>query len=119
MGSFSWGDLPGAGTRQLVNPSIFSQTREKTFATSVDSWSDPKGEFLAEKAAGAVYMLLDKQGLETNDWPPAGVAILHTLGYYMHAGGHGTLPQDWAQFLKFLQIQLGDANTSTRSRATS
>jgi hypothetical protein len=84
-----------------------------------DSWSDPKGEFLAEKAAGAVYMLLDKQGLETNDWPPAGVAILHTLGYYMHAGGHGTLPQDWAQFLKFLQIQLGDANTSTRSRATS
>jgi hypothetical protein len=72
-----------------------------------DGWSDPKGEFLAEKAAGPVYHLLGKQGLETDNWPPAGVAILHTLGYYMHAGGHGTLPQDWVQFLQFLRMHLG------------
>src|SRR5579875_309874 len=71
-----------------------------------DYWSDPNGEFLAEKAAGPVYELLGKQGLDTNEWPPAGVAILHTLGYYMHAGGHGTLPDDWKQFAKFLQMHL-------------
>ena len=84
-----------------------------------DYWSDPKGEFLAEVAAGPVYELLGKQGLDTNVWPPAGVAILHTLGYYMHAGGHGTHPSDWPVFLKFLQMHLGNAKTAADPRATS
>jgi hypothetical protein len=81
-----------------------------------DYWSDPKGEFLAEKAAEPVYQLLGKQGLDTAEWPPAGVAIMHTLGYYMHSGGHGTLPADWTQFLKFLELQFGN---STAAPATS
>ena len=71
-----------------------------------DYWSDPKGEFLAAEAAGPVYTLLGKQGLETDQWPKAGTPVLHTLGYYMHAGGHGTLPGDWSQFLTFLQMHL-------------
>ena len=71
-----------------------------------DYWSDPKGEFLAEQAAGPVYTLLGKQPLGPSEWPPKG-PILHTLGYFMHAGGHGTLPGDWAVFLKFLEMQLG------------
>ncbi|HEY1946914.1 MAG TPA: acetylxylan esterase [Bryobacteraceae bacterium] len=71
-----------------------------------DFWSDPKGEFLAAQSAGPVYTLLGKQGLETNQWPAAGVPVMHTLGYYMHAGGHGTLPNDWSQFLAFLQMHL-------------
>lgn len=84
-----------------------------------DYWSDPKGEFLAEEAAGPVYELLGKQGLDTNEWPHAGVAILHTLGYYMHAGGHGTLPGDWAVFLKFLRMQLDNKNTAESPRSRS
>ncbi len=79
---------------------LLLQTGDKDF------WSDPKGEFLAAAAAGPVYTLLGKQSLETNQWPNAGVPILHTLGYYMHAGGHGTIPSDWDQFLAFLQMQL-------------
>lgn len=71
-----------------------------------DTWSDPKGEFLAAAAAGPIYRLLGKQGLDTDQMPPAGQAILHTLGYYMHAGGHGTIPSDWDQFLKFMQMHL-------------
>jgi hypothetical protein len=71
-----------------------------------DTWSDPKGEFLAAVAAGPVYQLLGKQGLDTDQMPPAGQAILHTIGYYMHAGGHGTRPSDWNQFLKFIQMHL-------------
>jgi hypothetical protein len=71
-----------------------------------DIWSDPKGEFLSAVAAGPVYRLLGKQGLDTDQMPPAGQAILHTIGYYMHAGGHGTLPPDWDQFLKFIQMHL-------------
>ncbi len=71
-----------------------------------DLWSDPKGEFLSAVAAGPVYRLLGKQDLGTDEMPPAGRPILHTLGYYMHAGGHGTMPSDWEQFLKFMQLHL-------------
>jgi hypothetical protein len=79
---------------------LFLQTGDK------DLWSDPRGEFLAAVAASPVYRLLGKQGLGTDHMPPAGQAILHTLGYEMHSGGHGALPSDWKLFLKFLQIQL-------------
>jgi hypothetical protein len=71
-----------------------------------DLWSDPKGEFLAAVAAGPVYRLLGKQGLDTDVMPAAGSPILHTIGYTMHAGGHGTIPSDWDQFLAFLQMHL-------------
>jgi hypothetical protein len=66
-----------------------------------DEWSDPKGEFLAAVAAGPVYSLLGKQGLGTDQMPAAGGTIGHTLAYRMHDGGHGTLPADWDEFLKF------------------
>lgn len=74
-----------------------------------DKWSDPKGEFLAAVAAGPVYRLLGKQALDTDQMPPAGQPILHTLGYYMHSGGHGTIPSDWDQFLKFIGMHLQQA----------
>ena len=32
--------------------------------------------------------------------------LLHDIGYSMHAGGHGTIPSDWDQFLQFLQMHL-------------
>jgi len=71
-----------------------------------DFWSDPKGEFLAAEAAGPVYTLLGKHGLETDQWPAAGSPVMHTLAYYMHAGGHGIVPSDWKQYLAFLQVHL-------------
>jgi len=73
---------------------------------TTDYWSDPKGEFLAAVAAGPVYKLLGKQGLDTDQWPPAGTPVLHDIGYFMHEGGHGTLPGDWDVFLKFLEMHL-------------
>jgi hypothetical protein len=71
-----------------------------------DVWSDPKGEFLAAVAAAPVFKLLGRQGLDTDQMPAAGQPILHTLGYIMHSGGHGTIPADWELFLKFMQIHL-------------
>jgi hypothetical protein len=71
---------------------------------STDTWSDPKGEFLAAVAAEPVFRLFGKQGLGTDQWPPAGQPILHDIGYYMHAGGHGTLPADWDIFLRFMEM---------------
>jgi hypothetical protein len=72
-----------------------------------DGWSDPKGEFMAAVAAGPVYRLLGKQDLGTDQMPAAGQPMLGTtLGYFMHKGGHGTIPSDWEVFLKFLQANL-------------
>jgi hypothetical protein len=36
----------------------------------------------------------------------AGAPILHTLGYFMHTGGHGIIGSDWAHFYKFLEMHL-------------
>jgi len=69
-----------------------------------DYWSDPKGEFLAAVAAEPVYNLFGKEGLKTSVWPKAGTPILHDLGYYMHSGGHGSLPGDFDIFLDFIKM---------------
>jgi hypothetical protein len=71
-----------------------------------DGWSDPKGEFLAAVAAAPVFQLLGKQALGAEQMPPAGQRIFHTLGYVMHAGGHGTIPSDWDMFLEFMRMHL-------------
>ncbi len=73
---------------------------------NTDKWSDPKGEFLAEVAAGPVYKLFGKQGLDVDQVPPAGEAILHDIGYEMHAGGHGMVPTDWDVYLQFMKAHL-------------
>jgi hypothetical protein len=79
---------------------VLLQTGDKDF------WSDPKGEFLAAVAAEPVFTLLGKQGLGTTEMPAAGVPIMHTIGYFEHIGGHGTIPSDWDQFLAFMQMHL-------------
>lgn len=72
-----------------------------------DYWSDPKGEFLAAVAAQPVYHLFGKKGPETDIMPQAGdQSMLNTLGYYMHAGGHGTVPSDWPIFIAYLKKYL-------------
>ena len=67
-----------------------------------DLWSDPKGEFLAAVAAAPVYQLLRKQALDTDKLPAPGQPIFHTMGFVMHAGGHGTVPGDWDLFRQFM-----------------
>jgi hypothetical protein len=79
-----------------------------------DAWSDPKGEFLSAVAAQPVYRLLGKQGLGTDQMPPPGEAIMHDIGYLMHAGGHGTIASDWDQFLKFMQMHFAAAGASEK-----
>jgi len=71
-----------------------------------DFWSDPKGEFLAAVAVEPVYRLFGKMGLDTDQMPEAGKPNFHTIGYYMHAGGHGAMPGDWEYFLKFMEMHL-------------
>jgi hypothetical protein len=73
---------------------------------NIDYWSDPKGEFLAEVAAGPVYKLLGKEPLGTSEWPAAKTPVLHDLAYYMHDGGHGMVQSDWQIYIQFLKMHL-------------
>jgi len=72
---------------------------------STDGWSDPKGEFLSAVAAEPVYKLFGKKGPGTTIWPAAKdeSLLLNDLGYYMHDGPHGVLPDDWNKFLEYMQ----------------
>ena len=79
---------------------VMLQTGDKDF------WSDPRGEFLAAVAATPVFHLFGEKGIETDQMPPAGQAILNTIGYLMHAGGHGTVPADYEQYRKFMALHL-------------
>jgi len=67
-----------------------------------DQWSDPRGEFLGEVAAGPVYRLVGKQGLEVTNGPPIDTPLIKgDLGFHYHTGGHTITASDWNAFLDF------------------
>lgn len=82
---------------------------------SQDLAGDPKGEFLAEVAAGPVYRLLGASDLGTTQWPPRG-PILGDLGYFMHEGGHGVVAEDWNVYLQFLVRHLHPGRSAGHPR---
>jgi peptidyl-dipeptidase Dcp len=75
-----------------------------------DQWADPRGEFLAEVAAGPVYRLLGKKDLGTSEPPPLDTPLVAgDLGFYYHTGGHAITPADWKTFLDFADRYLKPA----------
>lgn len=71
-------------------------------AGTLDQWADPRGEFLAEVAAGPVYRLLGKKDLETTQFPPVDTPITSgDLAYFYHTGPHAITLGDWNVFLDF------------------
>jgi hypothetical protein len=71
-----------------------------------DTWSDPRGEFLACVAAEPVYRLLGKKGPGTTEMPAPDVALVAgELAFRNHAGGHTDAP-DWPVFLQFARKYL-------------
>jgi hypothetical protein len=69
-----------------------------------DTWADPKGQFLAEVAAGPVYELLGKKSLGTDQWPGIHQPIMHDIGYHHRAGKHDVTAYDWDQYLTFADM---------------
>jgi len=71
-------------------------------------WVDDKGQFMAEVAAGPVYTLLGKKGLETTEMPAIGTPLIKgELAFRQHDGGHTDLP-NWPTFLAFAARYLGE-----------
>ncbi|MEZ5278020.1 MAG: acetylxylan esterase [Opitutaceae bacterium] len=62
-----------------------------------DLWADPRGEYLALKAAGPAW------GRELPDEPPpvAGSLVAGPLGYHCRPGPHDLTQEDWNHYLDF------------------
>jgi hypothetical protein len=71
-----------------------------------DKGADPKGEFLAARAADPVYRLFDTDGLPAETWPAVNQPVHGRLGYHLRPGGHDVKDYDWAQYLAFADRHL-------------
>lgn len=79
-----------------------------------DYWGDPRGSFLAARAAGPVYQLFGETGLGVDDWPPVETPVGDFIGYHNRKGTHGQNDYDWEQFLNFADRHFGFARSNAR-----
>ncbi|HWA86992.1 MAG TPA: acetylxylan esterase, partial [Opitutus sp.] len=65
-----------------------------------DDWADPRGEFLAVKAAEPVYRLFGRDG-PAGDMPPINTPVGGALHYHIRDGKHDMTAFDWSAYLDF------------------
>jgi len=66
-----------------------------------DQWTDPRGMFLAARAASPVFELLGAGGLGADEYPSVGTALTDgAIAWRQHSGGHTPGP-NWPYFLDF------------------
>jgi hypothetical protein len=75
-------------------------------SAAADLWADPRGEFLAAKAAEPVYQLLGAAGLEAEEMPPVDQPTGRDLAYHVRTGEHDLTAWDWRQYLAFADRHL-------------
>jgi hypothetical protein len=81
-----------------------------------DQWSDPKGEFLAQVAAGPVYRLLGGHDIGVTTYPAPDMPVTSgDLAFNLHTGPHTATPAEWATFVEFLSRYFPSAK-ATASR---
>jgi hypothetical protein len=69
---------------------------------SEDKWADPRGEFLAEFAAGPVYRLLGRKDIGATEMPGLDEFVdSGDLAFRYHDGPHAIMPDDWKVFLDY------------------
>jgi hypothetical protein len=99
-GPLHWNDIP-VDSHELIALCAPRPVFIGAGAIQGDGWTDPKGMFMAEVAAGPVYTLLGKKGLGTSEYPPIETALIDgDLGFRQHSWGHTPAP-NWPTFLTF------------------
>ena len=76
-------------------------------SASEDRWADPKGEFLAARAASSVYRLFGCEGLSGIEMPEAGLSVGDRVAYHLRPGKHDITRWDWLRYLEFANRMLG------------
>ena len=64
-----------------------------------DRAADPKGEFLACKAASLVYRLYGSCGLTVDEMPGPDIHCAGDISFHCRTGKHDHTPQDWGYYL--------------------
>lgn len=76
-------------------------------SAELDTWADPRGEFLSGKFAGEVYALFGKAGVGVEVWPAVNQPVGDAIGYHIRTGKHDVTDYDWEQYLKFAARHFG------------
>ncbi len=101
-----WGALP------VDSPELISLVAPRPVfigCGTADQWADPRGQFLAARAAEPVWEMLGKPGLDAPGDPVPDVGMISgTIGFREHIGGH-TDALDFPVFLEFAARQWGAA----------
>jgi hypothetical protein len=94
-----WNEMP-VDTHMLI--SLIAPRPCLITGGSLDQWSDPRGECLAEIAAGPVYRLLGARDLGTTEVPPLETPLITgDLAFHYHNGAHLITASDWKVFFAF------------------
>jgi hypothetical protein len=105
-GPLGWDDLP-VDSHQLIALAAPRPMFIGAGNFEQDAWVDPKGSFLAAKAASPVYRLLGSSGLAEGEYVGVGTEITSgDLAFRQHEGGHTNAP-NWEAFLDFAERYFG------------
>ena len=72
-----------------------------------DQWSDPRGMYLAQKAAAPVYEFLGEPGIPMQTFPALSATdVTGRQAYHIRPGKHDLTLFDWTQYVRFIQQHL-------------
>lgn len=71
-----------------------------------DRWADPRGEFLATKAADEAWQFLGAGGLGVSAMPAVDHPVGGRVRYHVRTGGHDITRYDWTQYLDTARNEL-------------